>query len=74
MDFLNENQPPTILDILLTLGEWRGSPIHIIRVGRNNIMSGTHGEMVGGVSDVVERVGVIANDGAVGQRVVHDVV
>jgi len=30
--------------------------------------------MVGGVSNVVERVRVIADDGAVGQRVVHDVV
>jgi len=30
--------------------------------------------MVVGVSDVVERVRVIADDGTVGQRVVHDVV
>lgn len=37
-------------------------------------MMSTHGEMVVGVSDVVERVRVVADDGAVGQRVVHDVV
>jgi len=42
-------------------------------VGRNN-MTSTHGEMVGGVSDVVERVRVVADDVAVGQGVVHDVV
>jgi len=42
-------------------------------VGSNNMMS-THGEMVVGISDVVERVRVVADDGAVGQRVVHGVV
>lgn len=42
-------------------------------VGRNNMMS-THGEMVGGVSDVVEGVRIVAENGAVGQRMVHDVV
>jgi len=42
-------------------------------VGRYNMVS-THGEMVVGVSDIVERVRVVAYGCFVGQRVVHDVV